>query len=54
MNTKLLLDENLSPRVGEILREEDGLDAVHVRERGLLRPATMLCWRERTRRIASS
>jgi predicted nuclease of predicted toxin-antitoxin system len=37
VNVKLLLDENLSPRVAEILRSEDGLDAVHVRERGLLR-----------------
>lgn len=36
MNVKLLLDENLSPRVAEILRNEDGLDAVHIRERGLL------------------
>lgn len=36
MNVKLLLDENVSPRVGEILRDQDGLDAVHVRDRGLL------------------
>ncbi len=36
MNVKLLLDENLSPRVAEILRTEDGLDAVHIRDRGLL------------------
>ncbi len=36
MNVKLLLDENLSPRVAEILRREDGLDAVHIRDRGLL------------------
>jgi len=34
---KLLLDENLSPKVAERLRMEDGLDAVHVRDRGLLR-----------------
>jgi predicted nuclease of predicted toxin-antitoxin system len=33
---KLLLDENLSPRVAEILRKEDGQDAVHIRDRGLL------------------
>jgi predicted nuclease of predicted toxin-antitoxin system len=33
---KLLLDENLSPRVAETLRREDGLDVVHVRDRGLL------------------
>ena len=36
MIIKLLLDENLSPRVAERLRREDGLDAVHVRDRGLL------------------
>ena len=36
VNVKLLLDENLSPRVAEILRKEDGLDAVHIRDRGLL------------------
>ena len=36
MNVKLLVDENLSPWVAERLRVEDGLDAVHVRERGLL------------------
>jgi predicted nuclease of predicted toxin-antitoxin system len=32
---KLLLDENLSPRVAEALRN-GGLDAVHVRDRGIL------------------
>ena len=37
MTHKLLLDENLSPKVAERLRVEDGLDAVHVRDRGLLR-----------------
>ncbi|MDP8999568.1 MAG: DUF5615 family PIN-like protein [Myxococcota bacterium] len=36
MNVKLLLDENLSPRVAETLIREDGVDAVHVRDRGLL------------------
>lgn len=36
MNVKLLLDENLSPRVAETLAKEDGVDAVHVRDRGLL------------------
>ncbi len=36
MDVKLLLDENISPKVGEMLRDQDGLDAVHVRERGLL------------------
>ena len=35
MNVKLLLDENLSPGVAETLRK-NGLDAVHVRDRGLL------------------
>jgi len=33
---KLLMDEDLSPKVAERLRVEDGLDAVHVRDRGLL------------------
>lgn len=32
---KLLLDENLSPKVAEALRR-DGIDAIHVRDRGLL------------------
>ncbi len=36
MNVKLLLDENLSPWVAQLLRTEEGLDAVHVRDRGLL------------------
>jgi predicted nuclease of predicted toxin-antitoxin system len=36
VNVKLLLDENLSPRVAETLAREDGVDAVHVRDRGLL------------------
>jgi predicted nuclease of predicted toxin-antitoxin system len=35
VNVQLLLDENLSPWVAEMLRK-DGLDAVHVRDRGLL------------------
>lgn len=34
MNVKLLLDENLSPKVAEILCNEDGIDACHVRDRG--------------------
>ena len=33
---RLLVDEDLSPRVAQRLREEDGIDAVHVRDRGLL------------------
>ncbi|MCC6216475.1 MAG: DUF5615 family PIN-like protein [Polyangiaceae bacterium] len=33
---KLLLDENLSPRVAEALARDDGLDVCHVRDRGLL------------------
>jgi predicted nuclease of predicted toxin-antitoxin system len=33
---KLLLDENVSPIVAEILVREDSLDACHVRDRGLL------------------
>lgn len=34
VNVKLLLDENISPKVAEILRRENGIDAVHVRDRG--------------------
>ncbi len=33
---KLLLDENISPKVSEKLAHEDGIDACHVRDRGLL------------------
>jgi len=33
---KLLLDENVSPRVAEELARVDALDACHVRDRGLL------------------
>jgi len=33
---KLLLDENLSPRVAEVLARDDGVDACHIRDRGLL------------------
>ena len=36
VNVKLLLDENLSPRIAETLGKVDGIDAVHVRDRGLL------------------
>jgi predicted nuclease of predicted toxin-antitoxin system len=36
VNVKLLLDENLSPRVAETLSREDGVDAIHVRDRGQL------------------
>lgn len=32
---KLMLDENLSPKVAQTLRT-DGVDAIHIRERGLL------------------
>ena len=35
-NARLLVDEDLSPVVAQRLRSEDGLDAVHVRDRGLL------------------
>ncbi len=34
-SVKLLLDENVSPTVATTLRD-DGLDAIHVRDRGLL------------------
>jgi len=33
---KLLLDENLSPKVAETLASDDGVDACHIRDRGLL------------------
>ena len=33
---RLLLDENLSPQVSETLACEDGVDACHVRDRGML------------------
>src|SRR5207247_9995749 len=33
---KLLLDENLSPKVAETLARDDGVDLCHVRDRGLL------------------
>lgn len=33
---KLLLDENVSPKVAEELAHVDGLDTCHVRDRGLL------------------
>jgi len=39
VNVKLLLDENISPKVAEILREQDGVDAIHVRDRALLQAA---------------
>ena len=33
---KLLLDENLSPKVAETLVRDNGVDVCHVRDRGLL------------------
>jgi len=33
---KLLLDENLSPKVAEVLARDDGIDVCHIRDRGLL------------------
>jgi predicted nuclease of predicted toxin-antitoxin system len=36
VNVKLLLDENLSPKVAETLCYVDGIDACHVRDRGIL------------------
>lgn len=33
---KFLIDEDLSPKVAERLRLDDGLDVIHVRDRGLL------------------
>jgi predicted nuclease of predicted toxin-antitoxin system len=34
VNVKLLLDENISPKVAEILCREDGIDVCHLRDRG--------------------
>ncbi len=36
MKVRLLLDENLSPKVAEALAKEGGVDVCHVRDRGLL------------------
>jgi predicted nuclease of predicted toxin-antitoxin system len=36
VSLRLLIDEDLSPRVAQSLREEDGVDAVAVRDRGKL------------------
>ena len=36
MKARLLLDENLSPRVATTLAQEDGLDVCHIRDRGML------------------
>lgn len=33
---KFLIDEDLSPKVAERLRVDDGLDVIHIRDRGLL------------------
>lgn len=44
---KLLLDENLSPKVVEILASDDGLDACHIRDRGLLGATDPECRRGR-------
>jgi predicted nuclease of predicted toxin-antitoxin system len=33
---KLLLDENISPRLAQKLRDEDGVDAIGVRDRDML------------------
>lgn len=33
---RFLIDEDLSPKVAERLRVNDGLDVIHVRDRGLL------------------
>jgi predicted nuclease of predicted toxin-antitoxin system len=33
---KLLFDENVSPKVAERIVKEDGIDACHVRDRGML------------------
>jgi predicted nuclease of predicted toxin-antitoxin system len=36
VKVRLLLDENLSPKVAEALVRDDGVDACHVRDRGML------------------
>jgi predicted nuclease of predicted toxin-antitoxin system len=36
VHAKLLLDENLSVSVAEVLRAEDGIDVCHVRDRDML------------------
>ncbi|MFL5415511.1 MAG: DUF5615 family PIN-like protein [Myxococcales bacterium] len=36
MRVRLLLDENLSPRVAQTLATEEGVDACHIRDRGML------------------
>jgi predicted nuclease of predicted toxin-antitoxin system len=36
VRVKLLLDENISPKVAELLAKEDGIDACHLRDRGML------------------
>jgi predicted nuclease of predicted toxin-antitoxin system len=33
---KLILDENISPRVAKTLKTENGVDVCHIRDRGLL------------------
>ena len=33
---KFLIDEDLSPKVAERLRSDEGLDVVHIRDRGIL------------------
>jgi hypothetical protein len=41
---KLLLDENISPKVAETLCREDGVDAVHVRDRALMVNRVVRVW----------
>ena len=36
MRVRLLLDENLSPKVAQTLAREEGVDACHIRDRAML------------------
>jgi predicted nuclease of predicted toxin-antitoxin system len=36
VRVRLLLDENLSPKIAQTLATEEGLDACHIRDRGML------------------
>jgi len=50
---RLLVDENLSPRVARLLREA-GHDAAHVVEIGLATPTTRCSWAQRRTTLAPS
>ena len=54
MRVRLLLDENLSPKVAQTLAREEGIDACHIRDRGMLNASDGDVLEKPTRRIASS